>query len=176
MTSRRKTHLVIACVLLLLSVSLFVGVLFWANNLDHNKIIYRDTDEKSYTYIKHTQRTGKNACYLIYVAEEEKPLLISSVAMRKVNSTPLSDLQSGESLTCYVIDSERDSFAYKIAEIKSEHGVILSLENYNAAQLSNQKVGCIAAAVFSAIFLLLGSLFLVKYVNPKRLFWLFGYT
>jgi len=160
----------------LLSISLLIIAVFWANNLDHNGVTYRDTYEKNYTYTKHTQRTGKNAGYLIYVAEEEKPLLISSVAMRKVNSTPLSKLQNGDRISCYVIDSSRDRYAYQITEIKSEKDVILSLENYNSAHLSNQKVGCIAVSVFSAIFLLLGSLFLVKYVNPKRLFWLFGYN
>lgn len=176
MVLRRKNHLIGACVMFLLSISLLIIAVFWSNNLDHNQISYRDTYEKSYTYIKHTHRTGKNAHYLIYVAEEEKPLWISSITIRKVTDAYLSDLQIGESLSCYVIDSERDSYAYEIAEIKSEKDVILSLENYNTAQLSNQKAGCIVVSVFSAIFLLLGSLFLVKYVNPKRLFWFFGYN
>lgn len=173
---RSKSHLIVGIIFTAIGLCLLTAMLFWTVSLEGYGITYEETVPKTYTFQSYQYFAGKTDHYLIYVEEEEKPLIIHGIYLRNTNDDILEQLPKGERLSCFVTEASKDKYAYDIAEIKSAKGDILTLDGYNAAGLSNQKVGCVLVAVFAAFFLLLGILFLVKFFFPKTLFWFFGYA
>jgi len=77
--------MVLCVVLLMISIALAIGAIFWANNLDHNAYDYGELAYREFTVQSIKQSTGKNARYEIYTNEEQAPLIIGRIGFGATN-------------------------------------------------------------------------------------------
>ena len=148
----KKVKMVLCVVLLMISIALAIGAIFWANNLDHNAYDYGELAYREFTVQSIKKSTGRNARYEIYTNEEQAPLIIGNISFAAVNRESMNLLKQGDKIMCYVTTASKKEFSYKIAELKTEHQTILSLEDYNTREINNQKVGCNLIGAFSIAF------------------------
>ena len=66
----KKVKMVLCVVLLMISIALAIGVIFWANNLDHNAYDYGELAYREFTVQSIKQSTGRNAHYEIYTNDD----------------------------------------------------------------------------------------------------------
>ena len=151
----KKVKMVLCVVLLMISIALAIGAIFWANNLDHNAYDYGELAYREFTVQSIKQSTGKNAHYEIYTNEEQAPLIIGRIGFGATNRQEMDSVKQGDKILCYITTAPTKSFSYEIIDLRTESKIILSLEDYNLREINNQKVGCIFAGVMSIIFLCL---------------------
>jgi len=147
-----KTKIVLGVLLLMLSVALAIGAIFWADNLDHSTYDYSELIYKEFSVKSIKQATGRNARYEIFTNEEELPLIIGNISYVAVNRELMDSLKQGDKIMCYVTTAPQKAYSYEIAEFKTEHQTILSLEDYNTREIKNQKVGCNLIGATSIVF------------------------
>ncbi len=147
-----KTKIVLGVILLMLSITLAIGAIFWADNLDHSTCDYSELIYKEFSVKSIKQATGRNAHYEIFTNEEELPLIIGNISFLAVNRESMDSLKQGDKIMCYVTTAPKKAFSYKIAELQTESQVVLSLEDYNTREIKNQKVGCNLIGATSIVF------------------------
>ena len=151
----KKVKMVLCVVLLMISIALAIGAIFWANNLDHNAYDYGELAYREFTVQSIKQSTGKNAHYEIYTNEEQAPLIIGRIGFGATNHQEMDFVKQGDKILCYITTAPQKSFSYEIIDLRTESKIILSLEDYNLRKVNDQKVGCILAGVMSILFLCL---------------------
>ena len=151
----KKVKMVLCVVLLMISIALAIGAIFWANNLDHNAYDYGELAYREFTVQSIKQSTGRNAHYEIYTNDEQAPLIIGRIGFGATNHQEMDSVKQGDKILCYITTAPTKSFSYEIIDLRTESKIILSLEDYNLREINNQKVGCILVGVMSIIFLCL---------------------
>jgi hypothetical protein len=151
----KKVKMVLCVVLLMISIALAIGAIFWANNLDHNAYDYGELAYREFTVQSIKQSTGKNARYEIYTNEEQAPLIIGRIGFGATNHQEMDLVKQGDKILCYITTAPTKSFSYEIIDLRTESKIILSLEDYNLREVNDQKIGCILVGVMSILFLCL---------------------
>ena len=144
--------MVLCVVLLMISIALAIGAIFWANNLDHNAYDYGDLTYREFTVQSIKQLTGRNARYVIYTNDEQAPLIIDRIGFGATNHQEMDSVKQGDKILCYITTAPTKSFSYEIIDLRTESKIILSLEDYNLRKINDQKVGCIFVGGMSIIF------------------------
>ena len=132
----KKVKMVLCVVLLMISIALAIGVIFWANNLDHNAYDYGELAYREFTVQSIKQSIGR-------------------IGFSATNHQEMDSVKQGDKILCYITTAPTKSFSYEIIDLRTESKIILSLEDYNLREINNQKVGCILVGVMSIIFLCL---------------------
>ena len=151
----KKVKMVLCVVLLMISIALAIGAIFWANNLDHNAYDYGELAYREFTVQSIKQATGRNAHYEIYTNEEQAPLIIGKIGFGATKHQEIDLVKQGDKILCYITTAPTKSYSYEIIDLRTESKIILSLEDYNLREVSNQKVGCILVGIMSILFLCL---------------------
>ena len=151
----KKVKMVLCVVLLMLSIALAIGAIFWANNLDHNAYDYGELAYREFTVQSIKQATGRNAHYEIYTNDEQAPLIIGKIGFSATNHQEMDSVKQGDKILCYITTAPIKSFSYEIIDLRTESKIILSLEDYNLREINDSKVGCIFVGVMSIISLCL---------------------
>ena len=151
----KKVKMVLCVVLLMISIALAIGAIFWANNLDHNAYDYGELAYREFTVQSIKQLTGKHNRYEVYTNEEQAPLIISRIGFGATNHQEMDLVKQGHKILCYITTAPTKSFSYEIIDLRTENKIILSLEDYNLREVNDQKVGCILVGVMSIVFLCL---------------------
>ena len=151
----KKGKMFLCVVLLMISIALAIGAIFWANNLDHNAYDYGELAYREFTVQSIKQSTGRNAHYEIYTNEEQAPLIIGRIGFGATNHQEMDLVKQGDKILCYITTAPSKSFSYEIIDLRTESKIILSLENYNLREIKDQKVGCILVGGMSILFLCL---------------------
>ena len=151
----KKVKMVLGVVLLMLSIALAIGAIFWANNLDHNAYDYGELAYREFTVQSIKQATGRNAHYEIYTNDEQAPLIIGKIGFSATNHQEMDSVKQGDKILCYITTAPTKSFSYEIIDLRTESKIILSLEDYNLREINDSKVGCIFVGVMSIISLCL---------------------
>ena len=151
----KKVKMVLCVVLLMISIALAIGAIFWANNLDHNAYDYGELAYREFTVQSIKQSTGRNAHYEIYTNDEQAPLIIGRIGFGATYHQEMDLVKQGDKILCYITTAPTKSFSYEIIDLRTESKIILSLEDYNLREINDQKVGCILVGVMSIIFLCL---------------------
>ena len=168
----KKVKMVLCVVLLMISIALAIGTIFWANNLDHNAYDYGELAYREFTVQSIKQSTGRNARYEIYTNDEQAPLIIGRIGFGATNHQEMDSVKQGDKILCYITTAPTKSFSYEIIDLRTESKIILSLEDYNLREINDQKVGCILVGVMSIIFLCLPIYtFAFAMDKQKRNFW-----
>ena len=164
----KKAKIVLSVVLLIMSIALAIGAIFWANNLDHSAYAYGELEYREFTVQSIKKSTGRNAHYEIYTNEEQAPLIIGKIGFGAVNHQEMDLVKQGDKILCYITTAPTKSFSYEIIDLQAENKIILSLEDYNSREVNDQKIGCILAGVMSILFLCLPIYTLAK-VNKQKI-------
>ena len=123
-----KAKTVLGVILFMFSIALAIGAIFWAGNLDHSTYDYSELTYKTFSVKNIKRLTGRNARYEILTNEEELPLIIGNISFAAVNRESMDLLKQGDKIMCYVTTPPKKAFSYEIAELKTEHQTVLSLE------------------------------------------------
>lgn len=129
----------------------------------NHTVTYDQLEKKEYTFTKFEKNDG---VYYFYVSEEEKPLLITSVTMHPKLFNSISELDEGEKLTCYVMDTDKRAYSFEVAEIIGENEV-LTLDKYNQENKSNGLLGVIINPIFTLFSVFLSAFFGYAYKTYK---------
>ena len=151
----KKAKIILGVVLLMISIALAIGAIIWANNLDHNAHNYEGLVYREFTVQSIKKSTEKNAHYEIYTNEEQSPLIIGKIGFGATNHQEMDSVKQWDKILCYITTAPTKSYSYEIIDLRTESKIILSLEDYNLREVSNQKVGCILVGIMSILFLCL---------------------
>ena len=116
-------------------------------NYINGALTHSQVQEKQYTFDFFENKDGKN---YVYVKQEEKPLLITSITMDKELLQILKNLKQGTDIHCYLIETTARGFDYEIVELEA-NTQLLSLDEYNQRNKSNNLGGVIFCAVFALL-------------------------
>lgn len=93
--------------------------------------------------------------YAIYFREYSKPFAISSITQKEVNKSALYRLEKNDRVSVYFQNDSSEKYDFSICELKLGATTILSLQDYQEANQSNQRAGIIVCSIMVALGLLL---------------------
>lgn len=98
---------------------------------------------------------GGSTSYAIYFREYWKPFEISSITQEKINKSALYKLEKNDRVSVYFQNDSSEKYDFSICEMKLGATTILSLQDYQEANQSNQRVGMIVCSIMAAFGLFL---------------------
>ena len=123
------------------------------------------TVQRDYTFERFKKDDGR---YLVYVAEEVKPLELTSVTMHPALYDALQDLRRGEALSCLLLPRASSRASYEIVELSGEEDSLLTLEKYNQTQKGNLTTGLILSPVLTLLSAGMTAVFCYIYAYRRR--------
>ena len=146
----------------------FVVMFITSVNYNHNsKTTYEDLIYREFTVegVREVNDPDGDDMYYIDVAEEETNIKVNNLlANKKVKSGVLS-LQKGDTIYCYL---KNGSSYYEIAELKTESGTILSLDDYNRIYKHQGNTGIVISPIMFAVMLGIAVKAFVAYMKEKK--------
>lgn len=112
---------------------------------------YDSYTKKTYTLVEveRVKKYKRSPIYEIYVKEESKPLVISSIIFAAVDKTAINSLKTGDILEVYIENNKNEYYSYDIVELKSNDKMVLSLNASQSKSKSNSLMGFIVVPVMS---------------------------
>lgn len=98
----KKTRIILTTLFIVMGVILFVGafcLVYFNQNVTQT--------EREFTFVKYTKKPAyKTWHYELYVAEETKPLNLSTFATHRIDVNALQNLKNGDKIICKTIDGD----------------------------------------------------------------------